>query len=125
MNKTIITTFIESVYLVYMYFFFKTTYSFNGASFEKETESLGQMFVHNTGKYENKVCMFGKIMAALAVFLASIRANLLLTNPTYRKTIILATIGFDVICLSLAFMMNLNAFAYVLPIVLAEVYLLV
>lgn len=125
MNKTIITTFIESIYLLYMYFFFKTKYSFNGASFEKETESLGQMFVHNTGEYENKVCMFGKIMAILAVSLAIVRAYLLLANPTYKNAIITTTIGFNIFCLSMAYIMNLNAFVYVLPLILAEAYLLV
>jgi hypothetical protein len=125
MNKTITTTVIESIYLLYMYFFFKTTYIFNGASFEKETESLGQMFIHNTGEYENKVCMFGKIMAVLAVFLAIVRAYLLLANPTYKNTIITTTIGFNIFCLSMAYMMNLNAFVYVLPLILTEVYLLI
>jgi len=124
MDKTIITTFLESVYLLYMYFLFKTSYTFSGASFEKETESLGQMFVHNTGRYENKVCTFGKIMAILAVILATFRAQMLFINPTYKKSIIIATIGFDALCIYLAYMMNLNAMIYLAPLILAEVYLL-
>ena len=125
MDKTIITTFLESVYLLYMYFLFKTKYTFTGASFEKETESLGQMFVHNTGEYENKVCTFGKIMAILAVILATFRAQALFTSPTYKKSIIVATIVFDALCVYLAYMMNLNAFVYIVPLIFAEIYLLI
>lgn len=124
MDKTIITTFLESVYLLYMYFIFKTKYTFGGASFEKETESLGQMFIHNTGQYENKICTFGKIMAIIAVILATFRAHLLFINPTYKKSIIISTIMFNTICISLAYMMNLNALVYILPLILAELYLL-
>jgi hypothetical protein len=108
-----------------MYFLFKTNYTFAGASFEKETESLGQMFVHNTGHYENKVCTFGKIMAILAVILATFRAQMLFTSPIYKKTIIFSTIAFDAVCVYLAYMMNLNAFAYIVPLIFAEVYLLI
>lgn len=125
MDKTIFITFLESVYLLYMYFLFKTKYTITGASFEKETESLGQMFVHNTGHYENKICTFGKIMAIIAVILATFRAQLLFTSPTYKKSIILATIVFNSLCISLAYMMNLNAFVYIIPLIFAEIYLLI
>ena len=107
-----------------MYYFFKTSYSFSGASFEKTTESLGQMFVHNTGHYENKICVFGKIMACIAIILASIRAYLLIKHPSYRRSVIYTTIAFDLLCISLAFAMNLNALFYILPIVGLEIYLL-
>ena len=124
MNKIIVLTVIESLYLLYMYFVFKTSYSFSGASLEKETQGLGALFVHDTGHYENKVCLFGKIMAIIAVMLAILRAYLLDCCPTYKKSLFWATVGFDITCLSLAYIMNLNALFYVLPLIFIEAYIL-
>ena len=123
MKKTTVITFSEVVYLLYMYFIFKTSYTFSGASFEKQTEMLGQMFVHDTGHYENKICVFGKIMAIIAVILATFRANVLINYPTSKNVVIAATIGFDLLCISLAYIMNLNALVYIIPLIFAEVYL--
>lgn len=127
MNKIPIITAIEAAYLIYMYFVFQTTYSIRGAPLEKQTQALGTYFIHDTGRYQNKVCMFGKIMAIIAVFLATIRMNLLIDrpgSPALKKTIVGVTIAFDVICLSLAYAMNLNALVYLLPLIPLEVYLL-
>lgn len=68
--------------------------------------------------------MFGKVMAIIAVFLATIRMNLLVDRPGSKKTIVGLTIAFDVICLGLAYAMNLNALVYLLPLIPLEVYLL-
>lgn len=68
--------------------------------------------------------MFGKVMAIIAVFLATIRMNLLDDRPALKKTIVGLTIAFDVICLGLAYAMNLNALVYLLPLIPLEVYLL-
>jgi len=125
MKKTVLITFSEVVYLLYKYFIFKTSYSFSGASLEKQTESLGQMFIHNTGHHENKICVFGKIMAIVAVILATFRANLLINYPNSKKSVIAGTIVFDGLCISLAYIMNLNALVYITPLILAEVYLLI
>jgi hypothetical protein len=131
MNKIPIVTAIEAVYLIYMYFFFQTTYSIRGAPLEKQTQALGTYFIHDTGRYQNKVCMFGKVMAIIAVLLATIRMNLLVGsggsdrkgNPGLKKTIVGLTIAFDIICLGLAYAMNLNALVYLLPLIPLEVYL--
>lgn len=124
MNKIILLTAIESLYLLFMYFIFKTSYSFSGAFLEKTTQGLGSLFVHDSGHYENKVCMFGKIMAIIAVILAVLRAYLLDCCPTYKKSLLWATAGFDVMCLSLAYVMNLNALVYVVPLIFIEAYIL-
>jgi hypothetical protein len=123
MNIPIITA-IESAYLLFMYFIFQTNYSFKGAYLEKETQSLGDIFVHDSGRYENKICTFGKIFAIVAVLLGLVRMNLLLCCPDYKKNIITITILFDLFCLLLAYGMNLNAFVYLLPIIPLEAYLL-
>jgi len=122
--KIPIITAIESAYLIFMYFIFKTSYSFKGAYLEKETQALGTFFVHDSGRYENKICTFGKIFAIGAVLLALVRMNLLLCCPGYKKRIIVVTIVFDVLCLLLAYSMNLNSFVYLLPILPLELYLL-
>lgn len=124
MNKIPIVTAIESAYLLYMYFVFQTTYSIRGAPLEKQTQALGAHFIHDTGRYQNKICMFGKVMAIVAVLLATIRMNVLISRPASKKTVVGLTIAFDVICLGLAYAMNLNALVYLLPLLPLEVYLL-
>ena len=48
---------IESIYLFYMFFVFKTTYSFNLAICDKEIQELGTLFIHDSNIYENKICI--------------------------------------------------------------------
>ena len=120
MIPTIITIF-ESVYLLYMYFIFKTTYSFSSAILDKQVQNMGSFFMHNTNRYENKICLFGKLMAIIAIILAFIRLYLI-SNNSYKSTLFYKTLIFDIICLSLALIMNLNAAIYVIPIIVCEVY---
>lgn len=120
MIPTIITIF-ESIYLLYMYFIFKTTYSFSSAIFDKQVQNIGSFFMHNTNRYENKICSFGKLMAIIAIILAFIRLYLI-SNNSYKSTLFYNTLIFDSICLSLALIMNLNAAIYVIPIIICEVY---
>jgi len=114
-----IITFVESVYLFYMYFLFKTNISFSSAIFDKHIQNSGSFFIHDSNTYENKICGFGKIMAIVAIILAFLRINYIKSDSIIYKTII-----FDVICLSLAYLMNLNAFVYVIPIILSEIYII-
>lgn len=123
MDKIIITI-VESVYLLYMFFFYKTKYSFSGASFEKQTQSIGSLFIHDTGHYENKICPFGKMMAVIAIGLAFIRLFVLLHFTESKNRCIKWTIVFDVICVILASIMNLNALVYILPLLIGEFYIL-
>jgi hypothetical protein len=125
MFDKLIVTIIESVYLIYVFFIYKTQYSVGKAPYESETQSLGSMFVHDTGKYENKICLFGKIMAIIAVILASIRIYILTRFPEYKKNLLIITVVFDALCLTLAYNMNLNSFVYLLPILLGEIYLFI
>ena len=114
-----IITLVESVYLFYMYFLFKTNISFSSAIFDRDIQNSGSFFIHDTNTYENKICGFGKIMAIIAIILAFLRINYIKSDSIIYKTII-----FDSICLSLAFLMNLNAFVYVIPIILCEIYII-
>lgn len=116
MILTTITIF-EVVYLFYMYFLFETSYNFNLAIFDKNIQDMGYFFVHNTSKYENKICGFGKLMAIIAIILAFIR---LYSNSNF----IYENIIFDIICLILALLMNMNAFIYIIPVLLCEIYII-
>jgi len=116
----ILITFLESAYLVYMFFLFKTKYAFNGAIFDQNVQSWGTAFVHNTGRYENKVCLFGKYMAILAILLGIVRLYFFYSCKQCIRSIIISTILFDCVCCILAYIMNLNAFVYILPLILGE-----
>jgi hypothetical protein len=116
MNLELITAF-EIVYLLYMYFLFKTSYSFNYAIFNQNIQSLGYFFIHDTRNYESKICVFGKIMAIIAITLSLYRLN-------NRKEAFNMTIMFDLLCLFLALILNFNAFIYIIPLILCEIYII-
>lgn len=108
---------IETIYLIYMFFIFKTKYSFNSAIFDKETENLGSLFVHNT---ENKICVFGKFMAVVSIILALFRFQLLKQKPDSYEIILYISIIYYIVCIILALLMNLNAFVYIIPLIVME-----
>jgi hypothetical protein len=104
-----------------MFFFFKTKVGFKGSILDPS--SLGDLFIHDTGSYENKVCMFGKIMALIAIVFWIVRLYLM-NSPEYKSALFNITLGFDVLCILLAAIMNLNALVYILPIIPVELYFL-
>ena len=122
MNIELITL-VESIYLIYMYFIYKTNYSFNSAIFDKEINLMGSFFMHNTNIYQNKICQFGKFMAIIAIILAWSRVYYINHSDGCNKNIIKYTIIFDVLCAILAGLMNLNAFIYIIPLFLSEIYI--
>lgn len=119
MNYYTIITLFASFYLFYVYFIFKTKYSLNTAMLDKSVQSYGPIFLHDTGSYENKICLFGKFMAIIAIILAWIRLNHL-----QNSKVILFTVSFDLLCLALAFLMNMNAFVYLVPLVITEIFII-
>jgi hypothetical protein len=118
MDSLYIITIFESAYLFFVYFLYKTSYTFDTARFDKQTQALGPLFVHDTNNYENKVCVFGKIMALIAIVLALVRLHYLQSIPL--NTINIATLSFCLICLFLAFNMNFTAFVYLIPLIISE-----
>jgi len=101
-----------------MYFLFKTKYTFNTALLDKQIQKIGPFFVHNTGSKENKICLFGKMMAIIAIILAWIRLHFL-DNPK----VISYSLAFSSICIILAFLMNTNALVYIIPLIIIEIYI--
>ena len=119
MNYTVITI-VESLYLFFMYFLFTTKYSVGSAILDKEVNNLGPFFTHNTHCNCNKVCTFGKFMAIVSIILGFVRLNHL-NNPN----IIMYMLGYGLTCLLVAFLMNLNAFIYLLPLVVSELIIII
>ena len=118
MNYTVITI-AESLYLFFMYFLFKTKYSVGTAIFDKSVNNLGLFFTHNTHCNCNKVCTFGRFMAIVSIILGFVRLNYL-NNPN----MIMYMLGYGLTCLLVAFLMNLNAFIYLLPLVVSELIII-
>ena len=114
-----IITIIESVYLLYMFYIYKTKFSFNSAIFDKEIQSWSSNFIHNSNKYENKICNFGKLMAVIAVIFAFYRLDLL-QNFQNKLPVLYGTIIFDITCIFLSIIMNMNAFIYIIPLIIGE-----
>ena len=101
---------LESIYLVYMFLFFKTSIDFNVLASPK-----GWLFEHLLGDtYGLRVCPFGRIAIFALIFILIMR-HFINISPLFVK-ISLGIAGF----LSL---INLNAFVYLIPIILFECYL--
>ena len=100
---------LESIYLVYMFLFFKTSIDFNVLASPK-----GWLFEHLIGDtYGLRVCLFGRI-AIFALIFVLIMRDFINISPLFVK-ISLGVAGF----LSL---INLNALVYLLPVILFECY---
>ena len=116
-------TIIESIYLIYMFFIYKTNISFNFALFDKQIQSWGSNFIHNSNKYENKICNFGKLLAIIAIILAFYRLELL--KDYQNKLIVLhGTVFFDILCIFLSIIMNINSFIYIIPLLISELMII-
>ena len=113
----LVITFLEIFYLLFMFFFFETSYSFGSAIFDKQVQNIGTFFIHDTYTCENKICIFGKFMALIAIILALMRCY-------ERRNTFTFNLIFDIICVILAALMNLNALVYIIPLILCEIYIL-
>ena len=122
-SRAAILTLVECAYLFYMFFFFKTRYALGQARYEQDTQRLGRMFVHDTGHYENKVCAFGKMVALVAIALAVGRFHYATAERAgaHATTMQIGTLLCGGVCAVAAFHMNLTAFVYILPLLVAEV----
>ena len=109
-------TLIEIFYLIYMFFFFETTLHIGPSLLETQMNSRW-LTIHHTYSYENKICPLGKGLVIVAIFLAYLRY----TSTTSTTNI---NITVDIVALLLAWLMNMNALVYLIPIVLMEYIIL-
>jgi len=107
---------IESLYLIYMFLFFKTSINFDTFTFRPRINvSRDSTFFHSNGyEYGSKICPFGKSIIFLFVAILLIRNYI-----TVPKYIMVATI---VIAILMSFI-NLNALVYILPVIIYEIWL--
>ena len=113
-----ITTVIEMGYIVYMWNYFKTTYSFHNIWETPIMNQIPNFFKHtiNTGDYESKICPLGNVAAfALAGWIFF--RDIIVKNSLRLKKI---NIFIFSLVLVLSFAMNLNAFIYFIPVFIYE-----
>jgi hypothetical protein len=110
MNKLYISIF-ESLYLVYMFMFFKTNIDFSWVNYNWDNKFLK----HLTGnEYGLRICPFGRISIIFLIVLLMVR-NIIKINPKY----ILYAIY---LALLISFILNWNSFVYILPVYFIENY---
>lgn len=106
--------FIEAFYILYMFFFFKTNYSFRSPL---EYTHVSDYMHHPTtsGTYDNKICKFGKdvsiILALWIIFGQYYLTSISKILPNYIIFLII---------LIFSIFMNMNAFVYILPVFVYE-----
>lgn len=117
MTNKLLYSLMEGIYILYMFNFFKTTWSIH--------HPLEMLFQNNnylqhpisSGEYENKICKLGNLTGMFLFFWFILRWKL---NENARKKwnkiilIIIATVSL---------LMNINAFIYLLPIIVIEYYI--
>jgi hypothetical protein len=104
-----ILSILESIYLIFMFIFFKTTVDFNVLR-----SPSGKWFKHLIGdEYGNRICPFGKIAIFALIFVLLIRRCMKISQYFINLALAIAFV------LSL---MNMNAFVYLIPIFVVEYF---
>ena len=102
---------IESLYLIFMFHFFKTSIDFNILSSPK-----GWLFEHLIGdEYGLRICLFGKVAIFALIFLLIGRHFYEIPEDFIKFGLLVSLV------LSL---MNLNAVVYLIPVWIIELYYL-
>ena len=117
MYTLFIITSIEIIYLVYMFFFFKTDLYIGPSIAESYMNKISQFFIHHTGNYESKICDLGRAFAIIAIGLSIVRLYIGLEKSRSWN------IFFILFCLLLASILNLNALLYSITLLFLELYI--
>lgn len=125
-----IKTIIEMTYIIYMWNYFKTKYSFHNIweAPIMNHEDIPDFIKHSvdTGRYESKICPLGNISAfALAgwILLRDIWISKYKSKSKMKTNIKQLNLFIFTLVLILSFLMNLNAFIYYIPIFVYEFHL--
>ena len=117
-NIFIIISIIESIYLYFIFNHFKTTYSIHHPFEFLVAKHSFLKHPISTGLYESKICPFGNLVGKLAPIWFI--GRYFIKNTKLRNKINTILISLLVIC---SFLMNMNAFIYVIPIIIFEMIL--
>lgn len=130
-GNRIIISMLESFYIIYMWNYFKTKYSFHNIweAPMMNRKQIPEFFKHkiNTGVYENKICPLGNTVGYLLAAWILLRENFLYRIKdrdlviSKRKISKLNKIVFITVAI-LSFIMNLNAFIYLIPVFIYEIF---
>ena len=102
---------LESLYLIFMFRFFKTSVNFDILKIYWDNKYLN----HNVENvYGPKICPFGQDIIFVLIFILLIR-NIFSFNQTYIYYSLYIVLG-------LSLLMNWNAFVYIIPVLLVEKY---
>ena len=105
----------EAIYIIYIYNFFKTSKSIHHPIEQKIQKNISGMLKHpvKTGRYQSKICEFGKINSYGLALLIFFR------NKYRRKTKLINAIVVTIVAI-ISFILNMNAFIYLLPVFMIE-----
>lgn len=117
MNKNLLYSLIEGIYIFYMFNFFKTSVSIHHPL---EILLEGNTYLQHpieTGNYENKICKLGNLAGIFLLSWFLFRWKLSDNSRLFwnKRVLYLITI--------LSLLLNLNAFIYYLPIILFEYHM--
>ena len=110
MNKLYISI-LESIYLIFMFRFFKTSINFDILKIYWANKYLNHN-IENT--YGPKICPFGQDIIFVLIFILLFRSVYTIDKTYIRYSLYIA--------LGLSLLMNWNAFVYLLPVYAIEKY---
>jgi len=128
MNKQlfIMITIIECFYIYYMYNSFKTKISFHHPlEILIQTNSINNYIKHpiNNGIYESKICKLGNHVSLVIIVYLLLRLYIIITSTeNSRNNVIKFNYFLFSGILIISFLMNFNAFLYLVPIYVYELY---
>lgn len=109
---------VEALFIFYMYNMFQTSVSFHHPlEILIQHQNVSNFLKHpvSTGVYESKICILGKVVSYALIVWLWLRLCIQDTSKRYiYNTIIFTAIA------ACSFVMNMNAFMYLLPVYLYE-----
>jgi len=113
-NKNLLISIFESIYLIYMFHYFKTSFDFNILA-----SPQNWMFKHLIGNEKGlRICPFGRIVIIPFVIILLLRNLSFISISKYFMNILLA----------LSFIlswMNMNAVVYFIPVWIVEIFVII
>ncbi len=113
------TSILEGLYIIYMFNLFKTSKYIHHPFEQLFTNHAFLKHPISDSRYNNKICYFGKFSSYLLFIWLILRFKI-------KKYKIRSRINYLIwiIVSIIAFIMNMNAFIYLLPILIIELYLI-